>query len=175
MISQRQGDYLCFSVCISSDGKDLYIGKAVQKAYLEVTEEGAEGAVGSGRLNLLFFIVPDSYHYYTHDIIRKHCLPCQRITLMTFSPYFYLLGMIALTRTLVLYPQVMADHPFFFIIRNRRTGSCVFITVLCVSFTLVIPIFVKMRNAICRYSFMCLCVVPSSSRFHTLHGQGHDP
>ncbi|XP_015233741.1 PREDICTED: neuroserpin isoform X1 [Cyprinodon variegatus] len=65
-----------------TDGKDLYIGKAVQKAYLEVTEEGSEGAVGS--------------------------------------------GMIALTRTLVLYPQVMADHPFFFVIRNRRTGSILF-------------------------------------------------
>ncbi|KAM6945953.1 neuroserpin isoform 1-T2 [Aplochiton taeniatus] len=63
-------------------GKDLFIGKAVQKAYLEVTEEGAEGAAGS--------------------------------------------GMIALTRTLVLYPQVMADHPFFFVIRNRRTGSILF-------------------------------------------------
>lgn len=34
-------------------------------------------------------------------------------------------GMIALTRTLVLYPQVMADHPFFFVIRSRRTGTCV--------------------------------------------------
>lgn len=33
------------------DGKDLYIGKAVQKAYLEVTEEGSEGAIGSGRLS----------------------------------------------------------------------------------------------------------------------------
>ncbi|XP_008423555.1 neuroserpin isoform X2 [Poecilia reticulata] len=65
-----------------SDGKDLYIGKAVQKAYLEVTEEGSEGAVGS--------------------------------------------GMIALTRTLVLNQQVMADHPFFFVIRNRRTGSILF-------------------------------------------------
>ncbi|KAI1893900.1 hypothetical protein AGOR_G00128410 [Albula goreensis] len=65
-----------------ADGKDLFIGKAVQKAYLEVSEEGAEGAAGS--------------------------------------------GMIALTRTLVLYPQVMADHPFFFIIRNRRTGSILF-------------------------------------------------
>ncbi|XP_055768082.1 neuroserpin-like isoform X1 [Salvelinus fontinalis] len=65
-----------------ADGKDLFIGKAVQKAYLEVTEEGAEGAAGS--------------------------------------------GMIALTRTLVLYPQVMADHPFFFLIRNRRTGSILF-------------------------------------------------
>ncbi|XP_034147563.1 neuroserpin isoform X1 [Esox lucius] len=65
-----------------ADGKDLFIGKAVQKAYLEVTEEGAEGAAGS--------------------------------------------GMIALTRTLVLYPQVMADHPFFFVIRNRRTGSILF-------------------------------------------------
>lgn len=31
------------------DGKDLYVGKAVQKAYLEVTEEGSEAAVGSGR------------------------------------------------------------------------------------------------------------------------------
>ncbi|XP_067276077.1 neuroserpin [Pseudorasbora parva] len=65
-----------------TDGQDLFIGKAVQKAYLEVTEEGAEGAAGS--------------------------------------------GMIALTRTLVLYPQVMADHPFFFVIRNRKTGSILF-------------------------------------------------
>ncbi|KAG5269017.1 hypothetical protein AALO_G00197360 [Alosa alosa] len=63
-------------------GKDLFVGKAVQKAYLEVSEEGAEGAAGS--------------------------------------------GMIALTRNLVLYPQVMADHPFFFIIRSRKTGSIVF-------------------------------------------------
>ncbi|KAM9801344.1 neuroserpin [Neosynchiropus ocellatus] len=59
--------------------KDLHISRAVQKAYLEVTEEGAEGAAGS--------------------------------------------GMITITRNLVLYPQVMADHPFFFIIRSRRTGS----------------------------------------------------
>lgn len=65
-----------------TDGRDLFIGKAVQKSYLEVTEEGAEGAAGS--------------------------------------------GMIALTRTLVLYPQVMADHPFFFVIRNRKTGSILF-------------------------------------------------
>ncbi|TSR87323.1 Neuroserpin [Bagarius yarrelli] len=64
------------------EGKDLFIGKAVQKSYLEVTEEGAEGAAGS--------------------------------------------GMIALTRTMVLYPQVMADHPFFFITRNRKTGSILF-------------------------------------------------
>ncbi|XP_026882613.2 neuroserpin isoform X2 [Electrophorus electricus] len=66
----------------TAEGKELFIGKAVQKAYLEVTEEGAEGAAGS--------------------------------------------GMIALTRTLVLYPQVMADHPFFFVIRNRKTGSILF-------------------------------------------------
>ncbi|XP_048836782.1 neuroserpin isoform X2 [Brienomyrus brachyistius] len=65
-----------------TDGKDLFISKAVQKAYLEVTEEGAEGAASS--------------------------------------------GMIALTRTLVLCPQIMADHPFFFLIRNRRTGSVLF-------------------------------------------------
>ncbi|XP_019720504.1 neuroserpin isoform X2 [Hippocampus comes] len=70
------------AMTVVSGGKELYIGRAVQKAYLEVTEEGAEGAVGS--------------------------------------------GMIAQTRTLVLYPQVMADHPFFFIIRNRRTGSILF-------------------------------------------------
>lgn len=36
-------------VCLcATDGRELFIGKAVQKAYLEVTEEGAEGAVGSG-------------------------------------------------------------------------------------------------------------------------------
>lgn len=66
----------------TAEGQNLFIGKVVQKACLEVTEEGAEGAAGS--------------------------------------------GMIALTRTLVLYPQVMADHPFFFIIRNRKTGSMLF-------------------------------------------------
>ncbi|KAK3548967.1 hypothetical protein QTP70_022649 [Hemibagrus guttatus] len=66
----------------TEEGMNLFIGKAVQKSYLEVTEEGAEGAAGS--------------------------------------------GMIALTRTMVLYPQVMADHPFFFIIRNRKTGSILF-------------------------------------------------
>lgn len=41
------GENACVSVC-ATDGKELFIGKAVQKAYLEVTEEGAEGAVGSG-------------------------------------------------------------------------------------------------------------------------------
>uniref|UniRef100_A0AAV2J7A5 Serpin domain-containing protein n=1 Tax=Knipowitschia caucasica TaxID=637954 RepID=A0AAV2J7A5_KNICA len=68
----------CETFYFLADGKDLFVSKAVQQAYLEVTEEGAEGAAGS--------------------------------------------GMIALTRTLVLYPQVMADHPFFFVIRNRQTG-----------------------------------------------------
>lgn len=49
-------------MCVT-DGKDLYIGKAVQKAYLEVTEEGAEGAVGSGRLHLLFCITCSLYEW----------------------------------------------------------------------------------------------------------------
>lgn len=40
--------------CLSTDGQDLFIGKAVQKAYLEVTEEGAEGAAGSGDVYLYF-------------------------------------------------------------------------------------------------------------------------
>lgn len=49
---------MCAFMCVCvTDGKDLYIEKAVQKAYLEVTEEGAEGAVGSGRLYLLFLII----------------------------------------------------------------------------------------------------------------------
>lgn len=34
-------------------------------------------------------------------------------------------GMIAISRMAVLYPQVIVDHPFFFLIRNRRTGECV--------------------------------------------------
>lgn len=51
---------------------------------------------------------------------------CLRNDLTKHCPSsFFLLGMIALTRTLVLYPQVMADHPFFFVIRHRRTGTCV--------------------------------------------------
>ncbi|XP_062861136.1 neuroserpin [Trichomycterus rosablanca] len=66
----------------SAEGKNMFIAKAVQKSYLEVTEEGAEGAAGS--------------------------------------------GFVALSRTMVLYPQVMADHPFFFVIRNRKTGWILF-------------------------------------------------
>ncbi|KPP64969.1 neuroserpin-like [Scleropages formosus] len=33
---------------MTGEEKELFVSKAVQKAYLEVTEEGAEGAVGSG-------------------------------------------------------------------------------------------------------------------------------
>lgn len=50
MFTSKLYVHLCMCVCFFTDGKDLYIEKAVQKAYLEVTEEGAEGAVGSGRL-----------------------------------------------------------------------------------------------------------------------------
>ncbi|CAM9344960.1 unnamed protein product, partial [Lampetra planeri] len=69
-----------------TDDRDLYVGKAVQKAYLEVTEEGAEGAVGSGGQNL---------HHLRVQLIDSG--------LKLRSPLFS--GMIALTRTLVLYPQ----------------------------------------------------------------------
>jgi len=31
--------------------------------------------------------------------------------------------MIAISRMAVLYPQVIVDHPFFFLVRNRRTGE----------------------------------------------------
>lgn len=114
---------ICVFLCLYfPDGKDLYIGKAVQKAYLEVTEEGAEGAVGSGRLS-------HTWHYQKTLPFPHSPVKGQHWLLLAFSPSFYLLGMIALTRTLVLYPQVMADHPFFFVIRNRRTGVCLFISV----------------------------------------------
>ncbi|MEE6501215.1 hypothetical protein FKM82_004105 [Ascaphus truei] len=35
-------------------------------------------------------------------------------------------GMIASSRMAVLYPQVIVDHPFFFLIRSRKTGSVLF-------------------------------------------------
>lgn len=38
----------CERVCLP-DGEELHIGTAVQKAYLEVSEEGSEGAAASGR------------------------------------------------------------------------------------------------------------------------------
>nr|XP_056705983.1 neuroserpin [Euleptes europaea] len=66
-----------------SDNKELYLSKAVHKAFLEVNEEGAEAAAAS--------------------------------------------GMIAISRMAVLYPQVIVDHPFFFVVRNRRTGTIIFI------------------------------------------------
>ncbi|XP_054840132.1 neuroserpin isoform X1 [Eublepharis macularius] len=66
-----------------SDNKELYLSKAVHKAFLEVNEEGSEAAAAS--------------------------------------------GMIAISRMAVLYPQVIVDHPFFFVVRNRRTGTIIFI------------------------------------------------
>ena len=41
--------------------------------------------------------------------------------------------MIAISRMAVLYPQVIVDHPFFFLIRNRRTGKSVMRTELYLS------------------------------------------
>lgn len=35
-------------------------------------------------------------------------------------------GMIAISRMAVLYPQVIVDHPFFFLIRNKRAGTILF-------------------------------------------------
>ncbi|KAH0624129.1 hypothetical protein JD844_007547 [Phrynosoma platyrhinos] len=35
-------------------------------------------------------------------------------------------GMIAISRMAVLYPQVIVDHPFFFVVRNRRTSAIIF-------------------------------------------------
>ncbi|OXB62279.1 hypothetical protein ASZ78_012327, partial [Callipepla squamata] len=62
-----------------TNDKELYLAKALHKAFLEVNEEGSEAAAAS--------------------------------------------GMIAISRMAVLYPQVIVDHPFFFLIRNRRTGK----------------------------------------------------
>uniref|UniRef100_A0ACB8FAR0 Neuroserpin n=1 Tax=Sphaerodactylus townsendi TaxID=933632 RepID=A0ACB8FAR0_9SAUR len=67
----------------SPNNKELYLSKAVHKAFLEVNEEGSEAAASS--------------------------------------------GMIAISRMAVLYPQVIVDHPFFFVVRNRRTGTIIFI------------------------------------------------
>ncbi|XP_060098430.1 neuroserpin [Heteronotia binoei] len=66
-----------------SDNKELYLSKAIHKAFLEVNEEGSEAAASS--------------------------------------------GMIAISRMAVLYPQVIVDHPFFFVVRNRRSGTIFFI------------------------------------------------
>ncbi|XP_015284945.1 PREDICTED: neuroserpin [Gekko japonicus] len=66
-----------------SDNKEVYLSKAIHKAFLEVNEEGSEAAAAS--------------------------------------------GMIAISRMAVLYPQVIVDHPFFFVVRNRRTGTIFFI------------------------------------------------
>lgn len=35
-------------------------------------------------------------------------------------------GLIAISRMAVLYPQVIVDHPFFFLIKNRKTGTILF-------------------------------------------------
>ncbi|XP_008053900.1 neuroserpin [Carlito syrichta] len=66
-----------------SDSKEIFLSKAIHKAFLEVNEEGSEAAAAS--------------------------------------------GMIAISRMAVLYPQVIVDHPFFFLIRSRRTGTILFL------------------------------------------------
>lgn len=65
-----------------SDKRELFLSKAVHKAFIEVNEEGSEVAAAS--------------------------------------------GMIAISRMAVLYPQVIVDHPFFFLIKNRKTGTILF-------------------------------------------------
>ncbi|XP_038599444.1 neuroserpin [Tachyglossus aculeatus] len=65
-----------------SDGKDVFLSKAIHKSFIEVNEEGSEAAAAS--------------------------------------------GMIAISRMAVLYPQVIIDHPFVFLIRIRRTGTILF-------------------------------------------------
>nr|XP_033814056.1 neuroserpin isoform X2 [Geotrypetes seraphini] len=62
--------------------KELFISKAVHKAFLEVNEQGAEAAATS--------------------------------------------GIVAISRMAVLYPQVIADHPFFVVIRNRQSNIILF-------------------------------------------------
>lgn len=66
---------------------------------------------------------------YWHLIICITAVPFHFDTDFTFVHSVLvalLLGLIAVTRNLVLYPQVMADHPFFFVIRHRRTGESLF-------------------------------------------------
>ncbi|KAL8187982.1 UNVERIFIED_CONTAM: Neuroserpin [Gekko kuhli] len=82
------------------DNKEVYLSKAIHKAFLEVNEEGSEAAAASGIQHLKIV-----YRYYRPD---WH-------------------GMIAISRMAVLYPQVIVDHPFFFVVRNRRTGTIFFI------------------------------------------------
>lgn len=43
------------------------------------------------------------------------------------------IGMIAISRMAVLYPQVIVDHPFLFLIKIRKTGECVMWTCYCIS------------------------------------------
>lgn len=68
--------------------------------------------------------------------------------------------MIALTRTLVLYPQVMADHPFFFVIRNRRTGE---------------PALGRRNTDFSVPLHTCFQCLNLSFRLGPLHGQSDDP
>ncbi|XP_028975114.2 neuroserpin [Esox lucius] len=74
-------DYADLSA-MTTDGNKSLIRKAVHKAYLDVTEEGAEGAAATGLVFRRF-----------HPVTR---------------------------------PTFKADHPFFFVIRNRRIGSILF-------------------------------------------------
>ncbi|XP_010898287.4 neuroserpin-like isoform X2 [Esox lucius] len=78
-------DYADLSA-MTTDGNKPFIRKAVHKAYLDVTEEGAEGAAATGVLG------------------DRMAIPLPPVTRPTFK----------------------ADHPFFFVIRNRRIGSILF-------------------------------------------------
>ncbi|KAF7242638.1 Neuroserpin [Varanus komodoensis] len=71
-------------------------------------------------------------------------------------------GMIAISRMAVLYPQVIVDHPFFFVIRNRRTGE--YISFASVVVVVVAPTGSSLRSSPMLHQIIC----PSSPMLSTL-------
>lgn len=105
------------------------------------------------------------------------------------------IGMIAISRMAVLYPQVIVDHPFLFLIKIRKTGECVMWTYYCIShkeafcfkmiyiFQIVSNVLMILKIKIMYIFKVSDCFVlsllfhslPTQCRYNLIHGTSHAP
>lgn len=62
-------------------------------------------------------------NFTVHELQRCFIKSRRECVIILKFLVLYPSGMIAISRMAVLYPQVIVDHPFFFLVRNRRTGE----------------------------------------------------